>query len=86
MTAKQIQTNLVTVKPEQNLSKTSSLEINPFLEKNKQLYQFQFGFRSKHSTSHVLISLTEKIRAVLDKNLLACRVFRPSQSFRYSKS
>ena len=30
MTAKQIQTNLVTVKPEQNLSKTSSLEINPF--------------------------------------------------------
>ena len=46
-----------------------------FLEKNKQLYQFQFGFRSKHSTSHALISLTEKIRAALDKNPFACGVF-----------
>ena len=36
-----------------------------FLENNKQLYQFQFGFRSKHSTSHALISLTEKICAAL---------------------
>ena len=46
-----------------------------FLEKNKQLYQFQFGFRSKHSTSHALISLTEKIPVALDKNLFACGVF-----------
>ena len=46
-----------------------------FLEKNKQLYQFQFGFRSKHSASHPLTSLTEKIPAALDKNLFACGVF-----------
>ena len=46
-----------------------------FLEKNKQLYQVQFGFRSKHSTSHALINLTKKMRSALDKNLFACRVF-----------
>ena len=51
------------------------LKLALFLEKNKQLYHFWFGFRSKHSTSHALISLTEKICAALDKNLFACRVF-----------
>ena len=50
-------------------------KLNLFLEKNTQLYQFQFGFRSKDSTSHALISLTEKIRAALDKNFFACGVF-----------
>ena len=42
---------------------------------SKQIYQFQFGFRSKHSTSHALISLAEKICATLNKNTLACSVF-----------
>ena len=46
-----------------------------FLEKNEQLYQFQFAFRSKHSTPYALISLTEKIHDALDKNLYTCRVF-----------
>ena len=46
-----------------------------FLEKNKQLYQFQFAFRSKYSTSHALISLTEKAHDALDKNIFACGVF-----------
>ena len=46
-----------------------------FLEKNKQLYQFQFAFRSKHSPSHALISLTEKTHDALDKNIFACGVF-----------
>ena len=46
-----------------------------FVEKNEQLYQFQFAFRSKHSTPHALISLTEKIHDALDKNLFTCRVF-----------
>ena len=33
-----------------------------------QIYQFQFGVRRKHATSHALISLTEKkIRAALDR-------------------
>ena len=32
-----------------------------FFEDNKLIYNLQFGFRQKHSTSHALIYLTEKI-------------------------
>ena len=35
-----------------------------YLDKNHLLYDKQFGFRSKHSTSHALISLTESIKNV----------------------
>ena len=37
-----------------------------FLEKNNLLQDKQFGFRSKHSTTHALISLTESIKNFLD--------------------
>ena len=46
-----------------------------FLEANKCIYNLQFGFRSKHSTNHALIEITEKIRNPLDKHELACGVF-----------
>ena len=36
--------------------------LNNFLEKFKCLYDLQFGFRSKHSTTHTLIDIVEKIR------------------------
>ena len=40
-----------------------------------QIYQFQFGFRRKHATSHALISLTEKNTCCSrQKSLFACRV------------
>ena len=43
-----------------------------FLSLHNCFFELQFGFRNKHSTSHALISLTEKIREALDKmNLLA---------------
>ena len=35
----------------------------------------QFGFRSKHSTSHALILLTEKIRKSIDQGLFTCGIF-----------
>ena len=38
-----------------------------YLEKNDLIYDRQFGFRSNHSTSHALISLTESIKNYLDK-------------------
>ena len=38
-----------------------------FLEKNNLLQDKQFGLRSKHSTTHALISLTESIKNFLDK-------------------
>ena len=49
--------------------------LNDFLETNDVLHNLQFGFRQKHSTSHALISLTEKIKQTIDKGNLACGVF-----------
>ena len=46
-----------------------------FLDENKIIFKNQFGFRSKHSTTHALINLTEKIRANIDKGLFSCGVF-----------
>jgi hypothetical protein len=46
-----------------------------FLEKQKSIYEHQYGFRKKHSTIHALISITEKIRDALDNKSLAIGVF-----------
>ena len=46
-----------------------------FLETNNLIYSLQFEFRQKHSTSHALIHLTDKIREQLDKENFACGVF-----------
>ena len=46
-----------------------------FLESNKVLYDKQFGFRNKHSTTHALIEITEKFREALDKKHFACGIF-----------
>ena len=37
--------------------------------------ELQIGFRANHSTSHALISITEKIREILDSGNFACGVF-----------
>ena len=39
------------------------------------IYDLQFGFRNKHSTSHALLNLTEEIRKALDDNSYAVGVF-----------
>ena len=46
-----------------------------FLEMNIVIYDLQFDFRQKCSTSHVLIHLTDKIREQLDSGNLACGIF-----------
>ena len=46
-----------------------------FLETNNLIYSLQFGLRQKHSTSHALIHLTDKIREQLDKGNFACGIF-----------
>ena len=46
-----------------------------FLEKFNCLYDLQFGFRTKYSTTHTLIDITETIRKALDENKFACGVF-----------
>ena len=46
-----------------------------FLEKYNCLYNLQFGFRSKHSTIHALINITECVRLALDEGKYACGIF-----------
>ena len=46
-----------------------------FLEVNKILHSLQFGFRQKHSISHTLISMTEKIRNSIDNGNYGCGIF-----------
>ena len=44
-----------------------------FFEKFNCIYENQYGFRTKHSTVHVLINITENIRLSLDKKeTIAC--------------
>ena len=46
-----------------------------FLEQHKCIYELQFGFRTKHSTSHALIDLIEDIRKGIDDNNFSVGVF-----------
>ena len=49
--------------------------LHKFLETNNLIYSLQFGFSQKHSASHALIHLTDKIREQLDKGNFACGIF-----------
>ena len=49
--------------------------VEDFLKSSEVLYKFQFGFRKQFSTNHALISIVEKIRNSLDKNMFVCGVF-----------
>ena len=42
---------------------------------NSVIYNLQFGFRQKYSTSHALIHLSDKIREQLDSGNFACGIF-----------
>ena len=46
-----------------------------FLEVGELLFEMRFGFPSGHSTDHALVSLTENIKATLDKNKFGCGIF-----------
>ena len=46
-----------------------------FLNLYNCLSELQFGFRAKNSTSHALLSITEKIREALDSGHFACGIF-----------
>ena len=45
-----------------------------FLEKC-DIHSLQFGFLSKHSTLHALISLTESVKKTIDDGMVGCGVF-----------
>ncbi len=57
------------------LEKLMFTRIYNFLEKYKCIFKLQFGFRSKHSTNHALIHITETIRTALDGGNIAGGIF-----------
>ena len=46
-----------------------------FLEKEKLLFEGQYGFRNKYSTAYALINVTERIRDPYDKGYYVCEAF-----------
>ena len=51
---------------EKILEKLIYKRLYTFLNNNNIIYNLQFGFRQQHSTSHVLINITDIIRKALD--------------------
>ena len=46
-----------------------------FLIKNNLIYDKQFGFRSTHSTNHAIVSITERIKTLVDSGHYVCGIF-----------
>ena len=46
-----------------------------YLVKYNLIYAKQFGFRSKHSCNHAIISLTEHVKKLLDEGHVVCGIF-----------
>ena len=55
--------------------KIISKRIYNFLEKYNILYEFQYGFRQGHSTSHALVEIVDKIKFAMDNNEMTCGIF-----------
>ena len=46
-----------------------------YLEKFNILYEYQFGFREGHSTTHALVEIIDNIKESIDKNNMTCGIF-----------
>ena len=46
-----------------------------YLDKKDLIYSKQFGFRSGYSTNHALLSITERIRTLMDSGHYVCGIF-----------
>ena len=60
---------------QKTLEKLMYKRVYNFLAENNVVYDLQFSFRKKCSTSHALISLTENIRQALDEEYIGCGIF-----------
>ena len=50
-------------------------QLNSYIEKQKILFQYQFGFRKGHSTAQAIAELTDTLRKAIDNNLYTCGIF-----------
>ena len=57
------------------IEKLTHRRLNSFLEQNNTFYPSQFCFRDRHSTSHALIEITDKIMKACGQGLFACGVY-----------
>ena len=49
--------------------------MDSFLEKYNIIYNYQFGFRKKHSTEQAILELTDKLKSAIDNRQLTCGLF-----------
>ena len=57
------------------LEKLMYKRIVNYLDKNSILYEKQFGFRTKHSTNHAIISIVDNIQRVVEEKEFSCGIF-----------
>ena len=50
-------------------------QLDSFLEKYNIMYNYQFGFRKKHSTEQAILELTDKLKSAIDNKQLTCGLF-----------
>ena len=46
-----------------------------FIEKHNILYDCQFGFRDKHSTTHATLLIADKIQQAIEAGQYSCAIF-----------
>ena len=57
------------------LEKIIALQLSSYFEKNKLLFDNQYGFRPKHSTEHAALELIDKIINKMDTNEIPLNIF-----------
>ena len=57
------------------LEKIIALQLSSYFEKNKLLFDNQYGFRPKHSTEHAALELIDRITNKMDTNEIPLNIF-----------
>ena len=57
------------------LEKIIALQLSSYFEKNKLLFDNQYGFRPKHSTEHAALELIDRIINKMDTNEIPLNIF-----------
>ena len=57
------------------LEKIIALQLSSYFEKNKFLFDNQYGFRPKHSTEHAALELIDRITNKMDTNEIPLNIF-----------